>query len=110
MKSSEPRVVPRPIGVVGLGYVGLVTAATLASLGHDVVCVDIDAEKIRRLREGDVPVVELGLSELLHQHRRPADLVRRTRPTSSAGPGSSSSPSTPRACRAATPTCPASSR
>ena len=55
--------------MVGLGYVGLVTAATLASLGHDVVCVDIDAEKIRRLRAGDVPVVEPGLTELLHQHR-----------------------------------------
>ncbi len=57
------------IGVIGLGYVGLVTAATLASLGHDVVCVDIDADKIRRLRAGDVPVVELGLPELLRQHR-----------------------------------------
>jgi UDPglucose 6-dehydrogenase len=58
-----------PVGVIGLGYVGLVTAATLASLGHDVVCVDIDAEKVRALRAGDVPVVELGLSELLHLHR-----------------------------------------
>ena len=57
------------VGVIGLGYVGLVTAATLASLGHDVVCVDIDPEKIRRLRAGDVPVVEPGLSELLLQHR-----------------------------------------
>jgi UDPglucose 6-dehydrogenase len=57
------------VGVIGLGYVGLVTAATLASLGHDVVCVDIDAERIRRLRAGDVPLVELGLPELLHQHR-----------------------------------------
>ena len=55
--------------MIGLGYVGLVTAATLASLGHDVVCVDIDPEKIRRLRAGDVPVVEPGLSELLLQHR-----------------------------------------
>ena len=75
---------PQTIGVVGLGYVGLVTAATLAGLGHDVVCVDIDAEKIRRLQDGDVPVVELGLTELLRQHRRrltwsldPADVFGR---------------------------------
>jgi len=69
MKNRTGSAPPETIGVFGLGYVGLVTAATLASLGHDVVCVDIDAEKIRRLRAGDVPVVELGLPELLHQHR-----------------------------------------
>ena len=68
MNTSPTAERPEPIGVIGLGYVGLVTAATLASLGHDVVCVDIDPEKIRRLRAGEVPIVEPGLSGLLAQH------------------------------------------
>ena len=44
-----------PIGVIGTGYVGLVTAAGFAALGSDVYCVDIDAEKIRGLRGGADP-------------------------------------------------------
>src|SRR5882757_10922781 len=55
----------RRIAVIGTGYVGLTTGACLASLGHRVVCADIDAEKIARLRHGDVTILEPGLSELV---------------------------------------------
>ncbi len=54
-----------PIGVVGTGYVGLVSAVCFGHLGHRVVCMDIDAAKIERLRRGDVPIYEPGLDKLI---------------------------------------------
>ena len=58
-----------PIGVIGTGYVGLVTAAGFAELGSDVVCIDIDADKIARLNRGEVPIYEPGLAECLERNR-----------------------------------------
>ena len=56
---------PATLAVMGTGYVGLTTGACLASLGHDVTCVDIDAEKVERLQRGEIPIVEAGLGEVV---------------------------------------------
>jgi UDPglucose 6-dehydrogenase len=58
-----------PIGVIGTGYVGLVTAAGFAELGSEVYCVDVDAEKIALLARGDVPIYEPGLAESIARNR-----------------------------------------
>ena len=58
------------IAIVGAGYVGLVTAACLAHLGHDIVCLDVDAARVARLRTGDLPVHEPGLDELVAEGLR----------------------------------------
>jgi UDPglucose 6-dehydrogenase len=58
-----------PIGVLGAGWVGLVTAACLADLGHDVVVRDVAPDRIERLRAGDLPIHEEGLGELLARNR-----------------------------------------
>ncbi|MFD9700228.1 UDP-glucose dehydrogenase family protein [Lentzea sp. NPDC059081] len=53
------------IGVIGAGYVGLTTAACFAHLGHHVTCADVDEAKIAALRDGEVPLREPGLTELV---------------------------------------------
>jgi UDPglucose 6-dehydrogenase len=53
------------VGVVGTGYVGLVTGACLAYLGHRVTCVDRDEERLRGLRSGRMPFYEPGLEDLV---------------------------------------------
>jgi UDPglucose 6-dehydrogenase len=55
----------RRVAVVGTGYVGLTTGACLASLGHRVVCADLDALKVARLKAGQVDILEPGLNELV---------------------------------------------
>src|SRR4051812_5569500 len=58
-----------PIGVIGAGWVGLVTAACFAELGHDVWCRDIVPEKVESLSRGEVPIYEPGLPELVQKNR-----------------------------------------
>ena len=57
------------IAVVGSGYVGLVAGACFADLGHDVVVVDNDQQKLAALNRGECPIHENFLPELLHRHR-----------------------------------------
>ncbi|TIN44116.1 MAG: UDP-glucose 6-dehydrogenase, partial [Mesorhizobium sp.] len=54
--------------VFGIGYVGLVQAAVLAEVGHQVVCVDIDVKKVERLNQGLIPIFEPGLENLVKEN------------------------------------------
>jgi len=58
------------ITVVGTGYVGLVSGAGLADFGNDVICVDIDQEKIKQLQNGEIPIFEPGLKEVVDRNVR----------------------------------------
>ena len=56
------------ISVIGSGYVGLVSGAGLAEAGHHVMCMDVDAERIKKLRRGKSPIYEPGLDEMLAEN------------------------------------------
>jgi UDPglucose 6-dehydrogenase len=56
------------VTVIGTGYVGLVTGACLADNGHEVLCVDIDAAKVERLRNGEIPIFEPGLDQIVKRN------------------------------------------
>lgn len=56
------------ISIIGSGYVGLVSGAAFADLGNEVYCVDIDAAKVARMRQGECPIYEPGLPELLRRN------------------------------------------
>lgn len=56
------------LAIIGSGYVGLVTGACFADVGHNVICVDNDVEKIKLLQDGKVPIYEPGLEEVIHRN------------------------------------------
>jgi UDPglucose 6-dehydrogenase len=56
------------ITIFGTGYVGLVTGACLSEIGHQILCVDVDAAKIARLRDGHIPIYEPGLESIVAQN------------------------------------------
>ncbi len=58
------------ITMIGTGYVGLVTGTCFADLGHEVMCLDVDKEKINKLNRGIMPIYEPGLSDLVKRNKR----------------------------------------
>ena len=60
---------PAPLGVLGAGWVGLVSAACFADLGHEVIVRDVDSTRVETLRAGRVPIFEPGLTELVERNR-----------------------------------------
>ena len=56
------------ITVVGTGYVGLVTGTCLAETGNDVLCIDIDADKVEKMKQGTVPIYEPHLDLLFERN------------------------------------------
>ncbi|AVX04150.1 UDP-glucose 6-dehydrogenase [Maritalea myrionectae] len=62
------------IAVVGVGYVGLVSGVCLAEVGHEVICVDLDAAKIEQLNQNNVPIYEPGLSAMVATNRAAGNL------------------------------------
>jgi len=63
------------IAVIGSGYVGLVAGACFAETGNDVICVDVDAEKIARLQRNEVPIYEPGLEPMVRRNQEEARLT-----------------------------------
>src|SRR6266481_5752437 len=63
------------IAMIGSGYVGLVSGACFAQFGHDVVCVDKEADKIGRLRKGEMPIYEPGLDRMVVDNLRAGRLT-----------------------------------
>ncbi len=56
------------ISVIGTGYVGLVTGTCLSEVGNDVMCFDTDADKVRRLQQGEIPIYEPGLQDMIKRN------------------------------------------
>ena len=75
------------ISVIGTGYVGLVTGACFAEIGHDVVCTDSDASKIQILESGGIPIYEPGLEKIILKARKNRRLTFRANPADAVSAG-----------------------
>jgi UDPglucose 6-dehydrogenase len=80
--------------IIGTGYVGLVTGTCFAEVGHQVICVDNDAAKVKTLQQGGIPIYEPGLQELVKKNTASGGLSFTTStPKQLKNPTSCSSPS-----------------
>ena len=64
------------VSIFGTGYVGLVTGTCLAEVGHQVVCVDVDAAKVAGLRNGVIPIYEPGLEPMVKANHASGRLLK----------------------------------